>query len=54
MFSYRTDFQIDRYTLLLTYLKWKTNKVLLDSTELMWQPGWEGSLGENGYMRIYA
>ena len=21
---------------------------------VMWQPGWEGSLGENGYMYIYG
>ena len=21
---------------------------------VMWQPGWEGSLGENGYMYMYA
>jgi len=21
---------------------------------VMWQPGWEGSLGENGYMCIYG
>ena len=20
---------------------------------VMWQPGWEGSLGENGYMYMY-
>ena len=20
---------------------------------VMWQPGWEGSLGENGYMYVY-
>ena len=38
------------------YLKWITNKELLYSTrnsaQLMWQPGWEGSLGENGYMHM--
>ena len=36
------------------YLKWITNEDLLYSTgtllDVMWQPGWEGSLGENGYM----
>ena len=21
---------------------------------VMWQPGWEGSLGENGYMYMYV
>ena len=21
---------------------------------IMWQPGWEGSLGENGYMYMYG
>ena len=21
---------------------------------VMWQPGWEGSLGENGYMCVYG
>ena len=21
---------------------------------VMWQPGWEGSLGENGYMYMYG
>ena len=45
------EFGIDTYTLL--YFKWITNKVLLDSTLLLniaWQPGPEGSLGENGYM----
>ena len=43
------------YTLL--GLKWATNKDLLPSTGLlftMWQPGWEGSLGEKGYMSMYG
>ena len=48
------EFGIDRNTLL--YLKWITNNVLLYSTgtvfNVMWQPGWEGSLGENGYMYV--
>ena len=46
---------MDMYTLL--YLKWITNKdhctvqgTLLD---VMGQPGWEESFGENGYMYIY-
>ena len=41
-----------RYTLL--YLKWITNKDLLGSTgnsaNVMYQPGREGNLGENGSM----
>ena len=36
------------YTLL--YLQWIANKVLLYLFNVMWQPGWEGNLGENGYM----
>ena len=44
------------YTLL--YSKWITNKDLLYSTEnsaqCSWQPGWEGSLGENGYVCMYG
>jgi len=46
------EFGIDMYTLL--HLKWITDKDLLysieNSTQVMWQPGWEGSLKENGYM----
>ena len=37
---------MDMYILL--YLKWKTSKDLVYSTgnsTVMWQPGWEGSLG---------
>ena len=40
----------------LLHLKWITNKIyhtvhgtLLNIT---WQPGWKGSLGENGYINI--
>ena len=44
------------YTLL--YLKWITNKDLLYSIgtllSVMWQPRWEGSLGENGYIYTYG
>ena len=44
------------YTLL--YLKWITNKVLLYSIgtllNVMWQPGWEGSLGENGHRYMFG
>ena len=46
------EFGMDMHTLL--YLKWITSKSLLysigNSAQLMWQPGWEGSLGENEYM----
>ena len=47
------DFGLDMYTLL--YLKWPTNKDLLCIAQgallnVMWQPGWEGSLWENMYM----
>ena len=44
---------MDMYTLL--YLKW-INKDLAQETLLnvMWQPGWEGSLGENGCMFMYG
>ena len=45
------EFGINMYTLL--YLKWIISKDLLYSTALlnvMCQPGWEGRLGENGYM----
>ena len=43
------------YTLL--YLKWKTNNVLCSIARgtllrVMWQPGWDGSLGENGHVHI--
>ena len=47
---------MDMYT--LKYLKWITNRTyciaqgtLLD---VMWQPGWEDNLGENGYMYMYG
>ena len=47
------EFGIDRNTLL--YLKWITNNALLYTHgtvfNVMWQPGWEGSVG-NGYMCI--
>ena len=48
-----TEFGMDVYTLL--YLKWIINKdphgTLLS---VMWQPRWEGSLGEIGYMHMYG
>ena len=38
--------------------KWITNKDLLYSTgillNVMWWPGWEGSLGENGCMYMHG
>ena len=41
----------------LPHLKRITNKFLLysigNSVHCYWQPGWKGSLGENGYMYIY-
>ena len=44
------------YTLL--YSKWITNKDLRRAQgtllRVMWQPGWERSLGENGYMHMYG
>ena len=50
------QFGIDMYP--LPYFKWITNKDLLCSTgtllNVMWQPGWEGSLGENVYMYMYG
>ena len=49
------EFGMDRYTLLC--VKWIPNKELriAQGTLLivMWQPGWEGSLGENAYMYVY-
>ena len=41
------DFGKVMYTLL--YLKWITNK-----DNVMSQPGWEGSLRENGYTYVYG
>ena len=50
------EFGMDIYTLL--YLKWIVSKDLLIAhgtlLSIMWQPGWEGSLGENGYMYMYG
>ena len=50
------EFGMDRYTLI--YLKWITNKDLLiiqrTLLNVMWQPGWEGSLGKNGYLYTYG
>ena len=50
------DRGMDMYTLL--YLKWITNKDQLYTTwnllNVLWQPGWDGSLGDNGYMYMYG
>ena len=50
------EFGMDMYTFL--YLKWIITRTyciaqgtLLNVT---WQPGWEGSFGENGYMYMYG
>ena len=48
------EFGMGTYTLL--YLKCITNKDrLAQGTPLnvMWQPGWEGGLGENGYVYVW-
>ena len=46
------EFGMDMYKLL--YLKWIINKDMAHGTLLnvIWQPGWEGSLGKNGYMYV--
>ena len=50
------EFEMGRCTLL--YFKWITSKDLLiiqrTLLNVMWQPGWEGSLGKNGYMSMYG
>ena len=46
------EFGMDIYTLL--YLKRATNEDLLYQLNVRWQPGWEGGLGENGYMYTYG
>ena len=42
----------------LLYLKWTINKAYWLAHEtllnVMWQPGWKGSLRENGYMYVYG
>ena len=48
------EFGINMDTLL--YLKWITRTYCIAQGTLlnvMWQPGWEGSLGENGYRYTY-
>ena len=50
------EFGTDMYTLL--HLRWKPTRThcIAQGTLLnvMWQPGWEGNLGENGYMYMYG
>ena len=51
-----SEFRTDIYT--LVYFKWISKKYLLNCTwnllNVTWQPEWEGSLGENGYMYMYC
>ena len=46
------EFGIDMYTLLYFKLITKRTHCIAQKTLLnvMWQPGWEGNLGEKGYM----
>ena len=47
------EFSIDMYTLL--YSRWITSNDLLGTLiNVTWQPGCEGSLGENGYLHMYS
>ena len=50
------EFGMDMHTLL--YFKWMTKRTYCISQgtllDVMWQPGWEGRLGENGYMCMYG
>ena len=47
------EFRMDTYTLL--YFKWITNCIAHGTLlSVTWQPGWEGSLGEDGYMSVYG
>ena len=47
---------MDMYALL--YLKWITNRTSCTArgtlVSVVWQPGWEGSLGENGDTSMYG
>ena len=47
------EFGMNVYTLLC--LKWTTNKACITQGTLLniiWQPGWKVSLGENGYIYV--
>ena len=46
------EFRIDIYTLL--YFKWTYCIAHGTLFNVTWQPGWEGSLGENGYICMYG
>ena len=48
------EFGMDMYKLL--HLKWIMSKDMAHETlfNVVWQPGWEGSLGKNGYMYVYS
>ena len=50
------NFGMDMYTLLC--LKWTTNKTYSRAQgallHVMWQPGWDGGLGEKRSMYIYG
>ena len=47
------NFGINTFTLL--YFKWITNCIAQGTLlNVMWQPGWEGSLRENGYMCMHG
>ena len=58
---YQKDIEVRAFGMdgnMLLYLKWITNTDLLYGTgnllKVMWQRGWEGVLGENGYVYIYG
>ena len=48
------ELEMDMYKLL--HLKWIMSKDMAHETlfNVVWQPGWEGSLGETGYMDMYG
>ena len=55
-----TDSRMDKEAVVRTllYLKWIPTRTycIAQGTPIgvMWQPGWEGSLGENGYLYMYG
>ena len=50
------EFGVHMYMLL--YLKWITNKDRCSAQgtplSVLWQPGWEGSWGQNGHTYMYG
>ena len=50
------EFGMDMYRLLC--LNWITNKMYCTARRtllnVMWQPGWGGHLGENGFLYMYG